>query len=812
MAPFGPTGEITGADMIHHHRTQCALFPGVRAELTAVSVMAAPGNTREFVSSALRGREVAQYSSDDDFKIVIQILKLKRKKDSAIRGKLMDEKLCVYSSIMADQRKPTTLDEYYMFDDQGYQPNNELGTNHGDSTEDPPTYSGPTNQTKNTLSSTHGQPTTLIADDGRAGGFEHHQTTRHPLRKTAPKSANRLCQSSFACCISSLRRKGAKCLIPSAGKHHREQSEAMKTAVALTAAAAMLAAQFAEGGFRGSRHLQTTEPWTPQDLVDEVVDAVSEDTETQAEDTEPQTETPPLSESEEAACLTAAECEARGYELGYDSFDAGPDLPIRGCFGMGDVVYFGIGGTAGQMAAAVPAGQERITCAAEPEAVAEAPETTADPATTAPPQQAGGLQTEAPETTADPASTAAPQQADGPQTEAQIIQAEVLSGPIEEITGEIAFVVDATPMDAVNEIEQSEFEVTVCLTAAECEARGYELGYEFFDTGSNFPSKGCFGKGNVVYFGAGGTAEQMAAAVPAAQERITCVAEPEVVVTEAPETTADPVTTAAPQTEAPMTEAPQVVIDVTPGAETQTETSPLSAAASPSAASFTSARGGTIEEMSSPELPGARTRVWCLSTFAPTARPTSVVPTPAPTGKPTEEPTPSPTGSPIDWSQLTPGHTRFCGPKIVGGYEIAKSRCSPLTECGKGLGKESAYGANALRESRSDGRAERVGVAQPERRADPSDARSDGRADVDGADGAAVHVARLAARGQHRHGPRLVLRRDVRAVRGAVLPRQVVRVRRGLRGFRGGGLFREHQLHDEGGGRCVGGKGGRVER
>lgn len=176
-----------------------------------------------------------------------------------------------------------------------------------------------------------------------------------------------------------------------------------------------------------------------------------------------------------------------------------------------------------------------------------------------------------------------------------------------------------------------------------------------------------------------------------------------------------------------MTEAPQVVIDVTPEAETQTETSPLSAFqetacltaaeceargddlnlsdflsgdALPSKGCFALrgklyfGTGGTIEEMSSPELPGARTRVWCLSTFAPTARPTSVVPTPAPTGKPTEEPTPSPTGSPIDWSQLTPGHTRFCGPKIVGGYEIAKSRCSPLTECGKGLGKESAYGAN----------------------------------------------------------------------------------------------------------------------
>ena len=479
-----------------------------------------------------------------------------------------------------------------------------------------------------------------------------------------------------------------------------------------------------------------TEQWTirsaestPQDLVDKVVDA--EDTETQIETS------PPSSEFWGTACLTAAECEARGYELGYDSFDAGPDLPIRGCFGKGDAVYFGIGGTAEQMSAAVPAGQERITCEAELEADAEAlAETAADTATTAAPQQtdgpeteaattaapqqADGPQTEAPETTEDPTTTADPQQADappseattaateqtdGPQTEAPLTQSQVLLSPIEE------------------------FEGTVCLTAAECEARGYELGYEFFDTGSNFPSKGCFGKGNVVYFGTGGTVEQMSAAVPSAQERITCVAEPEVVGTEAPETTVDTVTTTAPlteaPTEAPTTKAPQVVIDATTEATTQTETSPLSALeetacltaaeceargdelnllefqsgdALPSKGCFSLrgklyfGTGGTVEEMSSPELPGARTRVWCPTTSAPTAWPTTFLPTPEPTGKPTKEPTPSPTGSPIDWSQLTPGHTRFCGPKIVGGYEIAKSQCSPLTECGKGKGKDSAYG------------------------------------------------------------------------------------------------------------------------
>lgn len=37
----------------------------------------------------------------------------------------------------------------------------------------------------------------------------------------------------------------------------------------------------------------------------------------------------------------------------------------------------------------------------------------------------------------------------------------------------------------------------------------------------------------------------------------------------------------------------------------------------------------------------------------------------------------------IDWDTLTIGHGKFCGPAIVGGYDIALAMCSPYTECGK---------------------------------------------------------------------------------------------------------------------------------
>ena len=47
----------------------------------------------------------------------------------------------------------------------------------------------------------------------------------------------------------------------------------------------------------------------------------------------------------------------------------------------------------------------------------------------------------------------------------------------------------------------------------------------------------------------------------------------------------------------------------------------------------------------------------------------------------------------VDWTMLTPGHTKFCGPKLVGGYDRARAMCSPLTECGKGRPVDTHFGS-----------------------------------------------------------------------------------------------------------------------
>ena len=76
---------------------------------------------------------------------------------------------------------------------------------------------------------------------------------------------------------------------------------------------------------------------------------------------------------------------------------------------------------------------------------------------------------------------------------------------------------------------------------------------------------------------------------------------------------------------------------------------------------------------------GGGTNVTIAANSTATTTP-SITPYPSPS---TSSPTISPTN--IDWSQLTPGHRKFCGPKSVGGYDIALSNCSPNTECGFNL-------------------------------------------------------------------------------------------------------------------------------
>jgi hypothetical protein len=77
-------------------------------------------------------------------------------------------------------------------------------------------------------------------------------------------------------------------------------------------------------------------------------------------------------------------------------------------------------------------------------------------------------------------------------------------------------------------------------------------------------------------------------------------------------------------------------------------------------------------------------------TFAPTNIP-SVSPNAIVTQMTPVMPTITPTAR--DWSKLTPDHTKFCGPKVVGGYEIAKKLCSSLQECGTSKLEPTAFGS-----------------------------------------------------------------------------------------------------------------------
>ena len=68
----------------------------------------------------------------------------------------------------------------------------------------------------------------------------------------------------------------------------------------------------------------------------------------------------------------------------------------------------------------------------------------------------------------------------------------------------------------------------------------------------------------------------------------------------------------------------------------------------------------------------------------------SLNPTAAPTNP---KPTTSPTETVEDWTSFDYAHTKFCGPKVVGGYDIAVSQCGPLTICGVNV-VSNHYGAS----------------------------------------------------------------------------------------------------------------------
>ncbi|EJK50926.1 hypothetical protein THAOC_29961 [Thalassiosira oceanica] len=104
----------------------------------------------------------------------------------------------------------------------------------------------------------------------------------------------------------------------------------------------------------------------------------------------------------------------------------------------------------------------------------------------------------------------------------------------------------------------SEEEDVACQTSQQCDDMREELGYEklfvggelswrqelgisVYRVGTNYPSKGCFKKGNVAYFGIGGAVSDMSTTeLPGARERIQCVS-----VVSPPTTTSTTTTTTA---------------------------------------------------------------------------------------------------------------------------------------------------------------------------------------------------------------------------------------------------------------------------
>ena len=50
-------------------------------------------------------------------------------------------------------------------------------------------------------------------------------------------------------------------------------------------------------------------------------------------------------------------------------------------------------------------------------------------------------------------------------------------------------------------------------------------------------------------------------------------------------------------------------------------------------------------------------------------------------------------GADEDWSDFDYTHSKFCGPKIVGGYDVAIAQCRPSTKCGLSS-KQGQYGSS----------------------------------------------------------------------------------------------------------------------
>ena len=243
-------------------------------------------------------------------------------------------------------------------------------------------------------------------------------------------------------------------------------------------------------------------------------------------------------EEGDVPCLTKEDCEAQSEDMGL-SFMEG-EYPTKGCFSKNDIVYFSPG-TEEEMSEPNVAGkQERVWCSKSGEVNVD----TAAPITNSP--TTGSPTTGAP-TTASPITSS-------PTSASPVASPkEETASPTPEVGGSLSSSAPVLP--------------PACLTRLQCLAKSIELGALFFV--GDYATKGCYLKGDKVFFSIGTTDEMNEADLSGTQERLWCEPTPtssptvndlEEESSSAP--TISKVTTSSPVSAAPTTE--EDVVDTIP--------------------------------------------------------------------------------------------------------------------------------------------------------------------------------------------------------------------------------------------------------
>jgi len=179
---------------------------------------------------------------------------------------------------------------------------------------------------------------------------------------------------------------------------------------------------------------------------------------------------------------------------------------------------------------------------------------------------------------------------------------------------------DPTPAPQFQDVGGTTEEVP-CMTREECAVRRQELGFSSFYVDASYPSKGCFSKNDKAFFGLGGTDEEMGEAdLPGLQERIWC----ERLVKGIPEL--EDVPTLSPTASDGDGEGESVCLTEEECNARRKELGFKTFyvdASYPSKGCFSKndraffGEGGTVEQMSDPDLAGVQQRIWCQGGSVP---------------------------------------------------------------------------------------------------------------------------------------------------------------------------------------------------